>query len=328
MNIKQTQIKASSHMQVRGEYRARLYDVDGNLKSDTGWKPNMVLDQGLPEMIRYTSALTNMHLGDSDAVVAEAQTGIQGTWLGSIGKGTGGGWHLGIPDYVQWTWQPHNFVGGNGTGLIKEFSMSRGSGSQSEAANNGRIRVVLDNPINKGVQDTLEIQHKLFIKPDLVMGSGTVDISGVSYDWTMLPYGLEEFWGYSGHSNNLALFGCDSASFMLQEPPVLIDPIDDQLTSDVAYGGGSSGYTAATYGGALPTFWREGHSFLNVDRLDINDPFNKMYTTTYSNFNNGSWHYRGLQWTLTKTSDGSPFIKEDTHEFRFTIRTYISRYVP
>lgn len=320
-------------MQMRGEYRAVLRGVDGRIKYDSGWKPNMLLDYGLAQYgINNTNATQYMYLGTSDIANVESMTGLQGTLLGDAGQGYGYANSGGSPTYHRGVTVPTVFVGGNGTGTIKEFCLG---GQSSDPYTEMSIRVVLDAPIVKGAQDELTIQHTNWCYPDVADTSGTINIAGEDYDYVMRHYGIQVFYGWERAYHVLYMLTCGGAvSFNNSTDPgiPLLGITDDGLSSGtMPYV--NCGYETSVsigYGGSAPQYWIQRTVTAGVDDLNTgnsNGLFNHL-STAYISYYAGRTIAAGLQWSLKKTSDGSSFQKLDTHVFTLTWRTYVSRYTP
>lgn len=308
---------------IRGEYRAILRGLDGRVKQDSGWKPNMVTNYGLQYIARNFFSLNYMALGTSNVAEDVTQTGLQGSFLGYDTPTSGGVGSTGAPDYGKYTLDTFVFGTGNGTGTIKEFILTEGF-DPDDYNNKGAVRVVLDTPIVKGAQDQLTMQHKLYIYQDLVDATGTVDISGVDYDYVIRPYGVSFTTGMQLHRENIAtMYGGESATRagkINNEPLIGIQDTNVDDPTDK-----SSSSETFTNGGTLPNFYREITYEWDVDSGNMT--FSNVYSQNYYYFD-GAHKRAGVQYSLFATIGGAAFIKENTHVLNLTHRIYSTRYVP
>lgn len=298
---------------IKGEYRAILYGSDGRVKHDSGWHPNTTLNQGLYYYCLFhqdSYAAGKMHLGDSDIPVDITQVGIQGLQIGTNQDGgivMSNAVNSGSPDYSRAITGKFTFLSGNGIGLIKEVGMSM----WGDAINGCSTRFVLNTPINKQASDQLAIQWRQTYYPRIEDVTGTIDISGVPYDFTMRHHTANSTpnWLIGGTSphvwyNYHRLYYGDLA--LITEP----------ISTNAASRGSANVITGGHVNAATPYGWSE-HTW-NVD--SGNGSVNMLDTTT-----------KGLppiQTRFVKSSDGTSLVKLNTHELVLNVRTYVERYVP
>ena len=301
-----------------GEYRAILRGPDNRIKSDTGWKPNTILNQGLQSIQRADrNAFNSMYLGDSDAAVDVTQTGLQGTPFPSAQSSyANGSWTPGSdPTWVHMTTRTCTFNAGVNTGTIKEFVFSW----TTDPVNNGSVRVVLDVPIVKGASDELTIEHRLYWYPETSDVTGVVTITGLGdYDYRMRHCQIDvgpTSHMYSYTPTNSALFQTHSVG----NAGTTLTTLDNYPSwgNDMSPGSTSYGSLAAD------SFYAQTYYTLGVDT---------------GNFTHGAygvgifgkyWQSGGVQFTLLENGDGvTPITKLNTHVLTFGVRTIINRYVP
>lgn len=306
------------HTSMKGEYRAYLRGPDGRLKSDTGWKPNTLLNMGLQNMVGRTGDIAkldgSMALGDSDTAVDITQTSLQGNFLGyqTITPLYVSVVNNGSPNYEIVTVIKATFVSGVQTGTVKEFILQPEGASYTVNAN---IRCVLDTPIVKGAQDELTIEHRLTTYPDVGDATGTIDISGVDYTYTLRRVEIDATpGGGTTHPDNTYWHSWSNNCYT------------DNITTNLL--GGPSVYTTGptdravvtnSSGGSLGTYYMNGIITAGVDNWvgDIRSVkiYNQGLHSTY-------------QFQIGKVSDDSPLTKANTHELVLNIRVYPQRYVP
>lgn len=314
--IRDGEIATTSRL--KGEYRAKMYGADGRLKLDTDWQPNLLLDTGLTNFHRtYISGgiWAEMRLGDSDVPVDITQNSLQGTYLGKQSStaivGTVNG---GVPDYEHIHTQSHTFLAGNVIDLIKEFTLGPYNVPTVQSA-----RVVLATPINKGAADQLVIEHRLTFYPETADISGQILIDTEAYNYTMRPSYIAVM-----RSNRISTCAMGASNGNGQRaldcPLVAVTAIPNTNWK------GSFVRVANTEGGVSPNYYNDLEIASYASSWDnppqsvsmIHLGLGGSYSTTAS----------GTQCHIGKVSDGTPFIKEKTHEWHMFFRSYALRYVP
>lgn len=326
--IKDGEVRAAD-TKLRGEYNAVLRGPDGRIKYESGWQPNLILNYGLANVL--STILQYMHLGTSNTTPAESQTGIIGTWLGYVGSDSPqGGSNTGAPDYNRYYTTTFTFGVGVCTGTIAEGVVAFGTSSESDGRNKGFCRFLFTVPIVKGALDSLTVTYRLWLYTDITDHSGTINISGVDYDYTVRPYGVAnngEFWYLSQIADLLKFIKQGGGYGKLKarsNQPLFAITYDGYISGNMP-DGTNFNTTTFSYGGSLPTYYA---TITNVAGIDnCNGSFNWLGMVSLYVFS-GASHESGLQFSLVKTSDGSHFVKENTHELTLEYRTYVSRYVP
>ena len=300
-----------------GEYRAILRAENGEIKHDSGWLPNTLLNNGLKNL-RDQDSFSQLVLGTSDTAVDITQTGILGTYIYKSSLGSPQSYvNNGAPNYESVIVEQAVFTAGYGTGLIKEFTLAP---NNTDYANNATVRVVLTTPINKGAQDQLTMQHRLTFYPDLNDYTGVIDISGVAYNYLLRAFRCESvhrsyptyigppYWGNGWCYND--------------EPPAVVG-------EDFHHGGQNTyiGSSVETVGGSGPgTWYRNSELKVALDNGNFAAGLRRIgggYRGT--NVNNGAY---GMNLRIGKVSDDSAIMKTNTHTVTLHMRTYPQRYVP
>lgn len=318
---------------VRGEYRAILRDFRGRIKHDSGWRPNQVLSQGPIRMITGGVGFQTVALGDSDLPVSAAQTGLQGTYLGGVTQDYGfatSNWST--PPYWVASQCPAVFGTGVGTGTIREFVMCTFANATA-AQNEASIRVVLDTPITKGASDHLTLEHRLYLYPDVANKSGVLSVGGENWDYEMGWYNIDEMlYGFVNdvsHNALIKLFTNGArVSFSNPVGNMLINgvmPVDifSMPTGNTATSAFWDDLTTSAPAGGNPAYVQ--HSL--ISDVDASNGTFDMFKIWCNNYPYGAYD-TGRVVSLTRSSDGAPFTKENTHYMSFTWRTYLDLYTP
>jgi hypothetical protein len=304
-------------MGLYGEYRAILRGEDGRIKYDSGWHDNMLLDQALEKM-RYTDAFNRMYLGTSDVAPAFTQVGLQGSVLGTY-MNVGGpilSINGGAPDYERVTTTSTKFIPGNGTGLIKEVVITYINGT--DPVNDGCVRWVLTTPINKLAGDELTMEWRITAYPPVADVTGAVDISGVSYDYTMRCFDIDGPVGQRPTKFHWLNGGYGAAFTGEISANTGGTPSGDNI-------GNCFGTPAASsYGGSLGSYYSEQEYNFSVDQ---GNAYGGVFRSYYNYWTAASGNWGG-QFRWGKTSDDTPLIKLNTHTLGYAMRMYPQRYVP
>lgn len=304
-------------VKVSGEYRAILIGEDDRLKSDTGWKPNTLLNRGL-NIMSSTGAFERMWLGNSDIAVDVTQSGIQGAqvgtyeYLGSPSYAV----NQGLPDYERVTIEQSKWAPGEATGTIKEFAITQSGGTNPTTQ--GCVRVVLTDPIVKGSGDELTILHRFTWYPQLGDTTGVISISGIDYNWTMRHTNIGAH--PSGHPVQGHYVNAGSYGF-LKDGELDVATAGSSLGNICGYPGITS---SVTFGGSLPTYWAERTYTCRVDDANY---WNGLIRSWYNDMLGPSGAC-GIQMRWGKVSDDSPLQKLNTHVLTYGCRISISRHTP
>ena len=313
---------------MKGEYNAKLYDYKGRLKYESGWKPNLILDQGLYYLtIKWGSGtgynfIDRMCLGTSDTAVNINQVGLQGTELGIQGTSSGvSGVNLGAPEYARQTVKSWTFAPGNGTGLVKEFVFL--NHGLSNSASHATVRVVLDTPITKGASDQLVIEHRLTWYPELEDVTGVIDISGTAYNYLVRPMYVNANPSLGGHVGNFVPYSYDpgstgnwTGSMRAYTGEPITNIAAGTPTGDL---GGWGGKIINSQGGPAGPYYNNHQAIYGVDTWNGNIRTIRYYLVNANMY---------VQVRLGKVSDDSPLTKENTHELTLNFRNYPVRYIP
>jgi len=294
----------------KGEYRAILRGIDGRIKYESGWQSNTILNRGLLILTTPTNGtFDRMHLGTSDIAIDVTQIGLQGSDLGShSSRGALSSSNSGTPNYEHISTIRFVFNPGTGTGLIKEFVILETG--VFNPLTQAVVRIVLTTPINKGVLDELTIDHRLTWYPEINDVSGSIDISGTSYNYVMRHTSIDLL---TDHLINLSPGGSHNLLF------------DTPLVANTLYPTGSSISSTSlvnTNGGVAPNYWAQAECIYDVDKGPGN--VSLAFVPLHGTFIASSV---GIQYSLDKTTGGGPLVKTDTHELRLNVRSYPIRHV-
>lgn len=308
---------------VKGEWRAKLTGPDGMVKYQTDWRPNLILGQGLQQLVRTTGdPWTVSALGDSAAAVDKTQLGLQGAELGTANRtnvttSNEGAPNYGMVDVVKFVYPP-----GEGTGTIREMILWQ---QYTNTATGGTARWLISPEIVKGALDELSIEHRMTFYPDTGQYTGTFDISGTSYDYWLQCTRV-------GESNVLRpsdiVPSGISTSFSLGlmddqvSAPATLYPA---LTGD-RWGPFSNSTNANednyTYGTIIANdeYWGNCETVFDIDTANGEFDIAEHGILGYPSSS------LGVGYLFRKTSDGSLLLKENTHELRMNIRAIAKRY--
>jgi hypothetical protein len=170
--------------QMAGRFKFTAIRPDGRERPLTGWVPNLILDSGL-NLLGTMSMLSRCHVGTSNTAASVGQTGLL-SWLASSNS---------IQETVNNAQSTEPYYGkivlrfrfnqGVATGNLNEV----GIGASATNTDMWSRAVIVDEfgtptTITVLSDEVLDVTYELRLYPPLVDGSGTINISGTSYDVT------------------------------------------------------------------------------------------------------------------------------------------------
>jgi hypothetical protein len=296
-----------------GEARCILYDENLNEKMDTGWFPNLIVDNGLDLIRTQTKALTTeISIGEGTAPAEEDDIALE-LWLYSSdvnndGAGAGNAVKVkaGAPNYEYSEVVSRRFDATHGTGTVTEISI----GLNSDGTNIFN-RVLLDTPIVKADNHVLDVLFRVTCWPPAISDIlGTATIAGVSYNTITRGIGhpvgtfndnlYSKFKGLSSDSNYFAFSG-DLG----------------ELTDSVAQGNGDALGFGSDWGLSYSTYFIGDYFvdftvFCPLDGWVVTD--NLIRTLTYDT---NMWR---AQTQFNAVSGGAAIPKDSTEIMDFTWR--------
>ena len=172
------------HLGLSGEYRAVLYNEDGSVAYDSGWDKNLITTRGeylYSHHVAFQSWFTYCHIGTSDTAPNVSDTTL-GAWLADsssvINTDPGNSYNGGSPNYERWQTKTWRFVAGVGTGLVQEMGLGTINNDPSYLFSHH----LLDTPINKAANQTLDVSYRFTAWPSIIETEvNSVLIGGVNY---------------------------------------------------------------------------------------------------------------------------------------------------
>jgi hypothetical protein len=296
---------------VRGEYRAVLEDELGNVKLDTGWKPNLITDYGL-SYIRYGFG-QNLYFGTDATAPSVGDT----TLYGFINER-----HIlssetpnvdptpASPTYILEDTNVAVIGQGEAVGTLREYGIGPTPANQDFV-----VRGLFTPELTKGTDDQLTFYHRVYTYPQITDSTGIIDISGTSYNYTARAANITSWYGRGFHSwyvgsqyafNNQAYLGT-------------LGTLESEPSSSLGIAGRATITVSASAGGdAVSGYWHQ---------TGVQWGINAANDATLRSF---KFHPSGgigsMQAEISKVSDGTGLYKENTHELTLYVRMYTYRY--
>jgi hypothetical protein len=184
MQQEQTNITAAMHMRVSGEYSAEVRHADGTI-TEIPWFKNLILNSGLDDLGTMGGLRNYCHVGTGTSTPAVTQVALDakiGTY-GSYASATTT--QIGAPSYAWATTLPYTFAIGAIVGNITEVGVGATT-SGTRLYSRARFTDGGGNPIAITVtaSDQLVVYHKVTVTPPITDGTGSVVISGTTYNYT------------------------------------------------------------------------------------------------------------------------------------------------
>ena len=171
-----------------GEYNLVITSTDGTVR-ETGWFPNLILNQGLNRFGDSASAANPFYYasigtGNSTPVATQITLDTPVAYS-AINYNTDTVTYAGSPSYAVTHTMPYTFAQGAVVGNMAEV----GIGSTNTTGSLFSRALILDtnsNPttITLTSLDQLTIYYKLTINPPIVDGTGTVVLNSITYNYT------------------------------------------------------------------------------------------------------------------------------------------------
>lgn len=183
--------KAIMNLGVKGEYNCQLLNSQGDITFETGFRPNMILDNFFTCTTTSSAALLNgaagtlrVGTGTTPPVATETQlvntvASVAGTSLTLAETASGGNWTLTATMNYQ-------FALGAVVGSISELGLKLNSiGSGNVVHTRALITDTNSNPTSITVtsQDQLIVTYKISVVLVDTDGTGVVNIAGQNYNW-------------------------------------------------------------------------------------------------------------------------------------------------
>lgn len=229
-----------SHTTLSGEYRLIVRNRN-SIRHDTGWFKNLILNSGL-------NRIGTQNSGDSPRIIAYCKLGTgtsppnvnqtaldnqiaQASYISSSGSGNQGG-----PTYAGRLQYLYKFDYGDVVGTISEV----GIGWEFGLGNLFSRTLIQPAPITVTADEFLEVYYRLDFIPILTDTSGTVNISGTNYNFTIRRTGVNT---YTPSENTNRLSGRES--ILAAYNGFSLVPITSEVTAVPL--GYSSQYSTASY---------------------------------------------------------------------------------
>jgi hypothetical protein len=245
MQQEQTNITAAMHMRVSGEYSAEVRHADGTV-TEIPWFKNLILDSGLDDLGTMAGLRNYCHVGTGTStpvvtqVALDAKIGTYGSYASATTT------QIGAPSYAWATTLAYTFAIGAIVGNITEVGVGA-TISGTRLYSRARFTDGGGNPIAITVtaSDQLVVYHKVTVTPPITDGTGSVVISGTTYNYTtrLLYAGLtaDRF-----ENIGVAVFTLDGAATVYGSNAAL-SAITASAPTGTAIGNDSGGGTYSTY---------------------------------------------------------------------------------
>lgn len=203
---------------LKGEYKLVVTSPDGTTK-ETGWIPNLILDQGLDGLSSEDSSLSGifayMQVGTGTSTPTVSQTALEApiatentdyTQFAYENAGSAGGYAA-----TQTVWV--NFPQGAVVGNITEIGIgsSLPPGYTNVLFSRALIVDESSNPVSISVSafDQLTTYYRLTVTPTITSTTGTVTIAGNLYNFETLPFAAQYTGQILAAAYNFGSYGVD-----------------------------------------------------------------------------------------------------------------------
>lgn len=311
----------TGHNRLKAEVRLKLLDINGNLKHDTGWFPNLITNRGLIQMGFGTSAsywANNLLIGSNNTAPAFTDNSL----YGYLAEAALGQESAQVP--VGPNWELSNifkarFNAGVGTGTIREL----GAQYSGEANNNNiSTRAIVSPDVVKAADQILDVYYRFYRYPDLVDRTGVIDISGTNYNYIVRGAHFSDYGGLGSYNLHLA----NGPLGVNTSYSVTIATSNEITTYDTGPSGGitdpwcTSCWFISASGSSVTPYNDWGWNWA-IDRA-----LGNIRVIKWRERGHNSSAQRGWQMRLGKVSDDSALTKDNTMEMNMTARVSWGRY--
>lgn len=272
---------------MKGEYRAILRDLMGNVVRDTGWMKNVITDVGLVNLLTSDAWATYCRIGSSSQAPATTDTGcVADLGRSDSSRGESNNVVNGAPDYECLTTKGWRFNAGTATGTIREMTITPSSTNNTSATS----RVLISPAIVKGVDQVLDVYWRGTVyrqKVDIVANNVDITEDGGSVLYNVTSRGAN--YGVIDPSTIFRQFCSFQASSWVTGYDGYIAAITSAPTGNAAgtYGTGYVSIAAGAINTSGNTAWRDFTVSWSLDHG--------------SNF--GSQGLRGVRWRYPMNYD-------------------------
>lgn len=217
---------------MQGFYRLTVRRRDGSVKQDTGWFPNLILDEGLNGIGKH-QVFNTCYVGSGSTPPIATNTKLENLVGSTSGTQSQANGYLDVTPYYGWSRRVYRFLEGAATGNLSEVGVG-----YSTATYLFSRALILDGngaptTITVLADEVLDVAYELRLYPPLTDNNFNLTIAGVNYACKMRAAGVSsDAWSPYG----LLLYGTDS--------PYLGSVYDGDIGTMFQYpSGNSGGYT-------------------------------------------------------------------------------------
>lgn len=181
---------------IKAEFRLHIYDEHGNLKRETDWIPNLITNLGLDRM-PVGDIGSFLRIGTGTATPAFTDTALQAQVASTNTIQSTSAANAGTPNY-EYTWtETYEFALGAVVGNMAEIGVGWTASTANTLGTRARILDGALNPttITVTASEQLRVTYRWTFYPKITDTTGTVVISGVTYNYTARIYNAASTWG-------------------------------------------------------------------------------------------------------------------------------------
>lgn len=170
----------------KGEFNVRVRSADGELLRETGFFPNLILDNGLDRIASGSSVGQYCRIGTGNTAPANSDVALVSQSASTSSGVQTSNANAGSPDYETENTTTYTFTLGAVVGNMAEVGIGWTAATSGTLFSRALIVDGLGAPttITVLVTEVLEVVYRLTYFPILTDETGTISISSVSYDYT------------------------------------------------------------------------------------------------------------------------------------------------
>jgi hypothetical protein len=173
---------------VAGFFKLEAVRPDGRRRPLTGWFPNIITDGGLNAIGTLNSWMAACRVGTGSATPSALDTNLQAHVAGTTDQRSTNATAQATPPYYQSTTRVYRFAQGAAAGNLQEIGIATAAANASGVLFSRALILDSDgNPTTITVlsDEVLDATYQIRNYPPLVDVTGTANIGGVDYDYTV-----------------------------------------------------------------------------------------------------------------------------------------------
>ena len=199
-----TAIKVGIKVGLKGDYKLRILRADRSVRYESDWIPNLITNLGMDRIGQQAGAVGNFcRIGTGTTTPAFTDTALVSQSAATNNVIAQSLTNAGSPNYETQATSTYEFALGAVVGNMAELGLGWSASSASTLFSRSRILDGGGSPTTITVlsSEILQVTYRLTAYPQLTDSTGTVDISGTTYNYTARWFSIATTLGISLHNS-------------------------------------------------------------------------------------------------------------------------------